>query len=163
LNSVDQIIESVRRLSRDLSPSILEDLGLSAALRWLVREFEERFKIEFASSIPGIDNLFPREGQTLIYRIFQEAFTNIGKHAQANHVSVEIKKEEKRVFFLVEDDGIGFDVAEQDVLDSTEKGMGLSAMDERVRMLGGQLEVYSQRNQGTTISFIVPIEKGGKR
>ena len=163
LNSVDQIIESVRRLSRDLSPSILEDLGLSAALRWLVREFEERFKIKFASSIPGIDNLFPREGQTLIYRIFQEAFTNIGKHAQANHVSVEIKKEEKRVFFLVEDDGIGFDVAEQDVLDSTEKGMGLSAMDERVRMLGGQLEVYSQRNQGTTISFIVPIEKGGKR
>jgi len=163
LNSVDQIIESVRRLSRDLSPSILEDLGLSAALRWLVREFEERFKIKFAFSMPGIDNLFPREGQTLIYRIFQEAFTNIGKHAQANHVSVEIKKEEMRVSFLVEDDGIGFDVAEQDVLDSTEKGMGLSAMDERVRMLGGQLEVSSQRNQGTTISFIIPIEKGGKR
>ncbi len=159
LNSVDQIIESVRRLSRDLSPSILEDLGLSAALRWLVREFEERFKIKFTSSIPEIDNLFPREGQTLIYRIFQEAFTNIGKHAQANHVSVVIKKEERRVSFLVEDDGIGFDVEEQDVLDHTEKGMGLSAMDERVRMLGGQLEVSSQGNQGTTISFIIPIEK----
>ena len=163
LNSVDQIIESVRRLSRDLSPSILEDLGLSAALRWLVREFEERFKIKFTSSIPEIDNLFPREGQTLIYRIFQEAFTNIGKHAQANHVSVVIKKEARRVSFLVEDDGIGFDVEEQNVLDHTEKGMGLSAMDERVRMLGGQLEVSSQGNQGTTISFIIPIEKGGKR
>ena len=163
LNSVDQIIESVRRLSRDLSPSILEDLGLSAAIRWLVREFKERFKINFTSSIPEIDNLFPREGQTLIYRIFQEAFTNIGKHAQANHVSVVIKKEERRVSFLVEDDGIGFDVEEQDALDHTEKGMGLSAMDERVRMLGGQLEVSSQRNQGTTISFIIPIEKGGKR
>jgi PAS domain S-box-containing protein len=163
LNSVDQIIESVRRLSRDLSPSILEDLGLSAALRWLVREFKERFKIKFTSSIPEIDNLFPREGQTLIYRIFQEAFTNIGKHAQANHVSVVIKKEERRVSFLVEDDGIGFDVEKQDVLDHTEKGMGLSAMDERVRMLGGQLEVSSQRNQGTTISFIIPIEKGGNR
>ena len=163
LNSVDQIIESVRRLSRDLSPSILEDLGLSAALRWLVREFEERFKVKFTSSIPEIDNLFPREGQTLIYRIFQEAFTNIGKHAQANHVSVVIKKEERRVSFLVEDDGIGFDVEEQDVLDHTEKGMGLSAMDERVRMLGGQLGVSSQGNQGTTISFIIPIEKGGKK
>ena len=157
LNAVDQIIESVRRLSRDLSPSILEDLGLSAAIRWLVREFKERFKINFTSSIPEIDNLFPREGQTLIYRIFQEAFTNIGKHAQANHVSVEINKGERRVFFLVKDDGIGFDVEEQDALDHTEKGMGLSAMDERVRMLGGQLEVSSQRNQGTTISFIIPI------
>ena len=157
LNAVDQIIESVRRLSRDLSPSILEDLGLSAAIRWLVREFKERFKINFTSSIPEIDNLFPREGQTLIYRIFQEAFTNIGKHAQANNVSVKINKEEKRVFFLVKDDGIGFDVEEQDALDHTEKGMGLSAMDERVRMLGGQLEVSSQKNQGTTISFIIPI------
>ncbi len=157
LNAVDQIIESVRRLSRDLSPSILEDLGLSAAIRWLVREFKERFKINFTSSIPEIDNLFPREGQTLIYRIFQEAFTNIGKHAQANNVSVKINKGEKRVFFLVKDDGIGFDVEEQDALDHTEKGMGLSAMDERVRMLGGQLEVSSQRNQGTTISFIIPI------
>jgi PAS domain S-box-containing protein len=157
LNAVDQIIESVRRLSRDLSPSILEDLGLSAAIRWLVREFKERFKINFTSSIPEIDNLFPREGQTLIYRIFQEAFTNIGKHAQANNVSVKINKGEKRVFFLVKDDGIGFDVEEQDALDHTEKGMGLSAMDERVRMLGGQLEVSSQKNQGTTISFIIPI------
>lgn len=163
LNSVDQIIESVRRLSLDLSPSILEDLGLSAALRWLVREFEERFKLKFTSSIPEIDNLFPREGQTLIYRIFQEAFTNIGKHAQANHVSVVIKKEERRISFLVEDDGIGFDVEEQDVLDHTEKGMGLSAMHERVRMLGSQLRVSSQGNQGTTISFIIPIEKGGKK
>lgn len=153
----------VHAIARDLSPSILEDLGLSAALRWLVREFEERFKIKFTSSIPEIDNLFPREGQTLIYRIFQEAFTNIGKHAQANHVSVVIKKEERRVSFLVEDDGIGFDVEEQDVLDHTEKGMGLSAMDERVRMLGGQLEVFSQGNQRTTISFIIPIEKGGNR
>lgn len=163
LNSVDQIIESVRRLSRDLSPSILEDLGLSAALRWLVREFKERFKIKFTTSIPEIDNLFPREGQTLIYRVFQEAFTNIGKHAQANNVSVVIKKEERSVSFLVKDDGIGFDVEKQDVLDHTEKGMGLSAMDERVRMLGGQLEVSSQGNQGTSISFIIPIEKGGKR
>lgn len=101
--------------------------------------------------------MFPREGQTLIYRIFQEAFTNIGKHAQANNVSVKINKGEKRVFFLVKDDGIGFDVEEQDALDHTEKGMGLSAMDERVRMLGGQLEVSSQKNQGTTISFIIPI------
>ena len=158
---VDQIIDNVRRLSRDLSPSILEDLGLSSALRWLIQDFGRRHSMDTSLDIGDIDHLFSQEAQTNLYRIFQEALTNISKHAEANRVSFVVKKKDSRVYFLMEDNGKGFDVDQVKKMQSFEKGVGLAAMEERVHMLGANLDLRSKERKGTRVSFTIPISKGG--
>jgi signal transduction histidine kinase len=162
LNYVDQIIENVRRLSRDLSPAILEDLGLTAALRWLMEDFAKHSGIDMSHTLPDIDNLFSSDAQIIIYRIFQEALSNIGKHAHANTVTVTIEKEDGTVYFQIEDNGNGFDIKQVESRYPTEKSLGLVAMDERARMLGGLLQIESQMNKGTRISLKTPIGKQGE-
>jgi PAS domain S-box-containing protein len=157
LTYIDHTIENVRRLSRDLSPSILEDLGLSAALQWLIEGFVKHYDIDISMDMTEIDNLFFQEGQIIIYRIFQEALTNIVKHAHATHIYVVINKQDGNVCFSVEDDGKGFDVEQIFTRHAPEKGLGLATMDERIRMLGGFLDIKSQKGRGTKIIFILPI------
>jgi len=159
LEYIDQVIEDVRRLSRDLTPSLLEDLGLSAALRWLIHNFTQNDHFQISLDMREIDHLFPLQAQIIIYRIFQEALTNIGKHAQATQLSVIIKEENGHVSFSVEDNGMGFDVKEVSTRGIHEKGLGLTIMDERVQMLGGSLKVDSQEGRGTRVTFTVPVEK----
>jgi signal transduction histidine kinase len=158
---VDQIIDNVRRLSRDLSPSILEDLGLSSALRWLIEDFGKRHAMHTSLDIGDIDHLFSQEAQTNLYRIFQEALTNISKHADASYVSFVVKKEDGRVNFLMQDNGKGFAVNQVKEMQSFEKGMGLAAMEERVHMLGANLDLRSEEKGGTRVSFSIPIGKRG--
>lgn len=158
---VDQIIDNVRRLSKDLSPSTLEDLGLSSALRWLIEDFGRRHSMNISLDMGDIDHLFSQEAQTNLYRIFQEALTNISKHAKASHVSFAVKRKDSSVCFLMEDNGKGFDVNQVKEMQSFEKGMGLAAMEERVRMLGADLDLRSEQGVGTTVSFTIPISKGG--
>jgi signal transduction histidine kinase len=111
--------------------------------------------------IDDMDRLFPQDAEIIIYRILQEALTNIGKHAQAKNVSVVIKKHDDRVSFSAEDDGIGFDVPRSATVNPDEKGLGLTIMDERARMLKGSLEVWSEEGKGTRISFHIPLGRGG--
>ncbi|MGE5840725.1 MAG: PAS domain S-box protein, partial [Deltaproteobacteria bacterium] len=106
---IDETIENVRRLSQDLSPSILEELGLSAALRKLFDHFQNSFDVRVIQRIPGLDGLLPPQAKILIYRIFQEVFTNIVKHAQARTVSVKMAEEDGEISIDIEDDGRGFD------------------------------------------------------
>jgi len=157
LQYVDQIIESVRRLSRDLSPAILEDLGLTAALRWLIQDIGKHSNLEIILELPDIDKLISRDAQITIFRIFQEALSNIGKHAQAKQVRAVIEKNENRLDFRIQDDGKGFDIQEVENRYATEKSLGLVAMDERARMLGGSLQIDSSIGGGTRISFAVPL------
>ncbi len=157
---IDQVIENVRRLSRDLTPSVLEDVGLSAAIRWLVSNSNKNYHINATLDVVDIDHLFPQNAQIIIYRILQEALTNIGKHAQAKKVSMVIEKHDDGVSFSVEDDGIGFDVLRAATINPDERGLGLAIMDERARMLGGSLEIWSDKGKGTRISFHIPLEKG---
>ena len=159
LQYVDQIIENVRRLSRDLSPSILEDLGLTAALRWLIGDFKEHSEIHVSFNIPNIDNLVSHDAQIIIYRIFQEAFTNIGRHAQADTVSVAVEIRDRHIDFLIEDNGKGFDMEQIETRYPTEKSLGLAAMDERARMLGGHLKIETDEGKGTKITLSVPTDK----
>jgi signal transduction histidine kinase len=164
LQYIDQVIKNVRRLSRDLSPSILDDLGLLAAIRWLIDDFAKHYNIKTSLDMEDINNLFSREAQIIIYRIFQESLTNIGKHAQATCVSVVIKKRGGKVSFIVKDDGKGFDVEQIQGRDFTERGLGLAAMDERACMLGGFFYIWSQEGKGTEITFTIPVDnKGGSR
>ncbi len=156
---IDGIIDNIRRLSRDLSPYVLEDLGLSGAVRHLVREFGDLHNIEWSIGLDEIDDLFDRESQICIYRIFQESLTNIAKHASANKIEVMVQRHDAYVLFQLADDGKGFDVIKV-ARDAIGKGLGLMAMDERVRMLGGNLKISSQEGQGTRVSFVVPIRAG---
>ncbi|KPK27956.1 MAG: hypothetical protein AMJ61_03970 [Desulfobacterales bacterium SG8_35_2] len=156
--NINQIIENVRRLARDLSPVVLDDLGLQAAIEYLVNNFAKIYNVEIKYQQADINHLFNEDSQRIIYRILQEALTNIGKHAQAKHVSLFIEEEDRAVRFTVKDDGRGFNV--QKTLDKkdTERGMGLAAMSERVRILGGKINIVSRPGIDTTVTFTAPIK-----
>jgi len=158
---VEQVIEEVRRFSRDLTPSILEDAGLSVAIRWLISNLNKTYNVDLTMDVMDIDNFFSQDAQITIYRILQEALTNIGKHARAKNVSVMIKKHDDKVSFSVEDDGIGFNMPRVATGNPSEKGLGLTIMAERAQMLGGSLELWSEEGKGTRISFWIPL-KGGR-
>lgn len=158
VRQLDEVIENVRRLSRDLSPTILEDLGLTVALQNLFDTFSKHYGIkDLTYHSDEIENLFPKEFQVNIYRIFQEALTNIGKYARASKVTLTVKRGAGEVCFSVEDNGVGFDLEKVLEKDVREKGMGLAAMAERVRILGGSLHVKSEAGRGTNISFRIPV------
>jgi signal transduction histidine kinase len=156
--NINQIIENVRRLARDLSPVVLDDLGLQAAIEYLVNNFSKIYNVEIKYRYTDINHLFDEESQRIIYRILQEALTNIGKHAQAKNVSLIIENKDYEILFTVKDDGKGFNVRKTLDKRATDRGMGLAAMSERVRILGGKINIVSRPGIDTTITFTAPIK-----
>ncbi len=161
LGYIDAVIENVRRLSWDLSPSILEDLGLSSSLRYLVQEICRNNRMLYEVVMDEIDNLFSPEVQINIYRIFQESLTNIVRHAQASRIDVEIKKKADRVTFLLKDNGNGFDLKEARSRSLEKRGLGLTTMQERALMAEGSLSLASQAGQGTEVMLTIPLQRKG--
>lgn len=161
LEYLDDVIEDVRRLSLDLSPAILEDVGLTSALQWLVSNFRKSHSLKATADIAEIDALFPANHRITIYRVIQEALTNVSKHSQAGNVSISIRRLDDKVVFSVEDDGKGFDALGPARRDVSERGVGLTTMNERVRMMGGVYELWSREGEGTRITFSLPVENGG--
>jgi signal transduction histidine kinase len=161
LEYMDQVIDDVRRISMDLSPTVLEDLGLSAALQWLTDNLKKDPKISITTDVETIDHLFSKTHWITIYRIAQEALTNIVKHAGAEHVSFVTRREGDRVAFAVEDDGNGFDDSHGLTRESTAKGYGLTTMSERVKIMGGDFDLWSRVGNGTRVTFSIPVDNGG--
>lgn len=160
LEFIDQVIENVRRLSRDLSPTILDDLGLTAAIRWLINNLKSSHRdMHISSTITNIDHFFPHDSHINIYRIMQEALTNISEHAKSGNVSIQILRHNKYISFSIEDDGKGFDVKQALTKITIERGLGLASMAERVQMLGGVFNLSSEKNKGTRIQFQIPVKK----
>jgi signal transduction histidine kinase len=155
--SINDIIENVRRLSRDLSPVLLEDLGIDAALDYLVSNFAKLSDIDATINLIEINTYFGHKAQRMIYRIVQEALNNMSKHADATWFEVSIKKQNNRIFLVVKDNGKGFNVEQIYASISPEKGMGLTAMGERVRILRGSLDYESEPGQGTAVHITLPI------
>jgi signal transduction histidine kinase len=158
---IDQIIEDVRRISRDLSPAVLEDMGLSAALRWLVDTRGGHAGLQVASAIADIDHLLPRGHHIHAFRIVQEALTNAAKHARARGVRLVVDRDLDRLSLVVEDDGAGFDAQQVARRNGSARGLGLATMEERARMLGGALTVCSRAGRGTRIALSVPVTENG--
>jgi len=156
---IRSVIENVRRLSHDLSPSILEDIGLSAAIQRLVDDFMKYCTIDADIDIEEIDDFFSSEKQIIIYRVFQEILTNIEKHAEASRVSVIIKNIGGSIFFTVKDNGKGFKTKKRSGKYSSREGIGLAAMQERSRMLGPSFNIKSREGMGTEITFSAPIDR----
>ncbi len=155
---VDQVIEKVRRLSRELSPSVLHVLGLTEALRQLIDNFCKNIDCVVTFDIEdNVRLLFPEDAQIMIYRVIQEALTNIGKHAQAKKVFLTVQKTEDRISFVIEDDGRGFNQIALSLRDPDGKGMGLATMEERVMFLGGKFAVDSEEGKGTRIAVDIPL------
>jgi PAS domain S-box-containing protein len=159
LDYLNEVINSVRRLARNLRPAVLEDLGLSAGLRVLTEEFRAYHEIDISLETDDIDGLFSQDDEINIYRIFQETLTNIAKHAQATRVNLVITRQADCVTFKVMDDGVGFDLEQALARAPDKKGLGLAALEERVHMLRGTQTIRTQARQGTEVSFIVPIPK----
>ena len=158
---IDGVLNNVRRLYFDLSPGNLEDLGLTGALRQMLDEFAKQYKdIHWQIRLDNLDREFPPRTQAAIYRILQEILTNIGKHAKPSRVSVRVKRNPTAALFTAQDNGCGFDTSQIHSPDDPTRGLGLAAMEERVRMQGGTLEIISRENQGTRIAFTLPLGSG---
>ena len=162
LDHIVELVGHIRRICKDLSPVILDDLGLTAGIRWLAENALKGHGIDASLDISDIDRLLTDEQQLLVFRIFQEAFTNIVRHSSASLTSIIIEKQAEAISFVIEDNGRGFEVKKAKRRDFTDRGMGLSAMKERVWMLGGNFNIWSQLESGSRIEFRVPIEQPEK-
>ena len=148
---VEQTLRVVRNIATLLRPSMLDDLGLMAALGWLVRDVKRSTGIEVKAEIdPSLDNL-PDAECTCIYRVVQEAMTNAARHSAANRIDVVIGFSGAEAIGSVADNGQGFEA-----LEGRRAGLGLIGMEERLRELGGSLRVVSSPGTGTRIEFRVP-------
>jgi signal transduction histidine kinase len=160
LNYLNSIVDNVRRVSKALSPALLEDLGLPAGLKDLFEETCQLQGLECAFDTDDIKSLFSLEAQIIIYRICQEILNNIVKHSQATRIELEIKQLSGRVQFSVTDNGDGFDVDQVLAGPVQERGLGLAYMEEQARLLGGALSIRSQPGVGTCINITVPFSPG---
>jgi len=161
LNYINEIVEKVRSISYNLRPQVL-DLGLTAALNSLLREFQMDQNMELSTDICPMDGLFSSEEQVGIYRVFQEALTNIVKHAQATRVALTAKKQGGLMAFQINDKGQGFDLKGVQSPGAKDQRLGLATMEERVRLLGESLKVSSVKGTGTSVSFTIPISSPQK-
>jgi signal transduction histidine kinase len=148
LKNVTQTIENIRRITYDLRPTLLDDLGLIPAVRWYADGFEKRsgIKVQLDMSMPA-DRMDPAF-EVNIYRIVQEALNNAHKHAGASAINIRLRETDGVVRMEVSDNGRGFTARET----GEGKGVGLLGMRERVSLMGGTLFVYSIKDLGTTIS-----------
>jgi signal transduction histidine kinase len=161
LGGLDAALENVRRIARDLSPSVLEDIGLTAALRTMAEQYARDYRVALDLGA-DIDRLFSREDALVIYRVFQEAFTNIVKHAEAGKIHCSARTENGFVVFGVEDDGKGFSSCEVKGKAPERTGLGFKSMRQRAQMLGGTLSIESRPGQGTTVRFRIPVAEEGR-
>jgi signal transduction histidine kinase len=153
---LDQIDEQVRRLSHELRPTILDDLGLIPAIEFLAGGVSKR--ANQAIIVHGsFKERLPAPIETALYRIVQEALTNAAKHSQARNVHIRLERSDGHVHCTVRDDGIGFNAASARTR-KTDGGLGLLGMRERLSALGGTLNIQSSPSQGTMLLINLPLE-----
>lgn len=150
---IEETIKSVRKISMELRPSMLDDLGLMAALEWQSNEFEKRSGIstEFINEVGG--NEIPARLKTGLFRIYQESLTNVARHADAKKIVSSLKFENNLLILTITDDGKGFSFRNIE----GKKTLGLFGMKERTREMGGSYEITSEPGKGTTVSVTIPV------
>ncbi len=153
---VDQAMRDIRDVAIDLRPSILDDFGLVAAVRWYVSRQGRLvgYRTRFAADVipPGLGD----ELESACFRVLQEALTNVARHARASHVRVELRRIHGDVVLVVEDDGVGFDVLRARRRAGRRPTLGLTGMSERICTIGGSIEITSAPGRGTRICARFP-------
>lgn len=155
---VVQTLDEVRRLARDLRPSTLNDLGLVPTLDWYIKAYRQNttLDVEFIVDVPEGARLM-RLTELILYRVVQEALTNVVRHASAAHVSVRLEQDDKAVRLSIRDDGAGFDVA--NTLNAQERSLGLLGMRERIELIGATLRLDSAPGKGTCLQVEVALNE----
>jgi signal transduction histidine kinase len=150
---IDRTIQTVQKLSGELRPGILDDLGLAAAIEWQAEEFENRTGIQCEVALSHEESILTRDQSTTMFRIFQETLTNVIRHAQATKVEVRLNEQKGSIVLEVSDNGRGITEAEI----SDPKAFGLIGMRERVDFIGGEITIGGSPGKGTRIRVILPL------
>ena len=152
---VDRTIDSVRRISSELRPSVLDDFGLVAGIRWQARQIEAQAGIvchcEFHLKDVNLDQM----QSTAVFRVFQEALTNVLRHARASRVDIGLGKERDQLVMTIRDNGRGITVEEK----SDRRSLGLLGMRERVNLVGGTIDITGIQAEGTVITVSLPLAR----
>ncbi len=148
-------LENIRVLAQQLRPSVLDDLGLLAAFRWLAADSAERLHLTVDLHIDGMKNggrNLPRDYETALFRIAQESLTNIARHAQTHDATLTLKQDSMQITLQIQDRGCGYNPEQH------HRSMGLFSMRERATMLGGTLTLDTHPDQGTTVQATLPLQ-----
>jgi signal transduction histidine kinase len=152
LTLIDTTVHAVRRISSELRPRLLDDLGLSAAIEWHGREFEQRSGIECDVRSDPDDIVVDQARSTALFRICQETLTNVARHASARRVDIVLRKDADAIELVVADDGVGITPGQV----SNAGSLGIMGMRERAIALGGTLDISSHAGNGTTLRVTIP-------
>lgn len=155
---IDATIKSIRRIATELRPAILDDFGLLAAIEWQVSEFERKTEIKCSLVNVGDDFEFDNETSTAIFRIVQEALTNVARHANANSVDIVIDVTDQGFVMRIADDGQGFDAADSE----NTRSLGILGMQERSRLVGGEFWISSDPESGTVVEVAILKTNGAR-
>ena len=154
---IDQTIQTVKRISAKLRPGLLDELGLGAAIEWQAEEFQNHTGIQCEISSDPEDIVLDKDRSTAFFRIFQEALTNVARHAQASEVKGSLREKDGMIELIVQDNGKG--IAEGQLSDPN--SFGLIGMCERAKFLGGEVEIRSIPDKGTTVVAKIPLHQTG--
>jgi len=152
LELIDDNVHLVQRISSELRPGLLDNLGLSAAIEWQAAQLRERTGIEYDFASEPEDIVLDQARSTALFRIFQETCTNIARHAKATKMAIMLKETPEEVVLRISDDGRG--IKEEEI--SNPRSFGLMGIKERVLSLGGAVEFLGGVNQGTTVRVRLP-------
>ncbi|MGH2522597.1 MAG: histidine kinase, partial [Anaerolineales bacterium] len=152
---IDTTVQSVRRISTDLRPGILDDLGLLAAIEWQLQDFQMRTGVECQLNTACEEMSLDGDAATALFRIFQETLTNVARHAQATRVEVLLEENEGHLLLQVRDNGKGLSAEK---LETKSKTFGLTGIRERALLLSGEVAISGQPGQGTTVTVRVPLQ-----
>ncbi len=156
------ILDEVHKLIYELRPTLLDDLGLVPAVRWLVDVNLEAAGIKVNFQVTGKEERLPPQLETTLFRIIKEAFSNITRHAHAKNTSVNLHFQKSTIGVHIQDDGIGFDVTEAINSRDRPRGLGLLGMKERVELVNGTLRMHSHTSgDGTEIIIEIPLKQEG--
>ena len=157
---IDSTVQTVQRISSELIPGVLDHLGLSEAIKWQVDKFHRRTGIKCGIRIDPENIMLDQDSSLTIFRIFQEALTNIIRHADAKEVTIALKDSDAFLEMEIADNGIGIQAHQV----SSPESIGLIGIRERARILGGRVTIFGSTGQGTTVKVFIPInEKGAVR
>jgi signal transduction histidine kinase len=152
---VNHTIKTTRRISQELRPSILDDLGLKSAIEWQVSQYKKRSDSIYKLNMLGDDENISTEQSTAIFRIAQESLTNIARHAEATNIEISLSIEKLFIKLEINDDGKGFS---GNIIDNKNASFGIFGMKERASILGGKLEIESAPKEGTAIIVELPLQ-----
>jgi signal transduction histidine kinase len=154
---IDGTMDALHRILAELRPGVLDDLGLPAAIRWLADEFKRRTEITCTVHMTGGEPQLDGGQATVVFRILQEALTNVARHAQARHVEIRLHVLPTAFELVVTDDGRGITAAEVKASGT----LGILGMRERALTWHGRVTVHGERDRGTTVRVFMPMEPVG--